>query len=330
MGDRENTGQQQQQGPANTRPSLPPVLALPAPDEPHPPEIQHQPDDEPQDSEPWFRNPDWYMVGLTALLFLVGVVTLVVFYDQFGEMQKQTGILNAQAQQAAADSIEAGKKVDEQLRIAAKQVRAAQESANAIQTQTVQQNRPWITAEVERKYALSFDKQGAKLRVKYSLTNIGHSVAKNIRLNYALIVQQVDWKRLGENLTCKNLAEGKEISEQGYLIFPGQAPLTGMPQLNASADKVNAGAQIGIYGGGVKPLPQVRLYIDFCVDYVGVLENKHYQTRRVYELLRPGEMKGEVPGEPGKIWAVTEGGFDPTTPVFNRFDFGATSADSAN
>ena len=41
----------------------------------------------------WFHNPDWWMVILTTLLFVVGAVTLRVFYRQFKEMQKQTGIL---------------------------------------------------------------------------------------------------------------------------------------------------------------------------------------------------------------------------------------------
>jgi hypothetical protein len=67
------------------------------------------------------------MVALTLLLFLVGVETLRVFYRQFEEMQKQTEVLNAQAKQAAKDSVEASKNVEEQLRIARNQVKAAQD-----------------------------------------------------------------------------------------------------------------------------------------------------------------------------------------------------------
>src|ERR1700675_211091 len=113
MGDRENTGQQQQQGPANTQPPLPPAITSPAanPDQPHPDEIKTQTNAEIKKSEPWFKNPDWHMVWITVLLFAVGVYTAWVFHRQFREMQTQTGILNTQAQQAAADSVEASKKV---------------------------------------------------------------------------------------------------------------------------------------------------------------------------------------------------------------------------
>ena len=39
------------------------------------------------------------MVILTVFLFVVGAVTLMVFYRQLGEMKTQTGILNTQAPQ---------------------------------------------------------------------------------------------------------------------------------------------------------------------------------------------------------------------------------------
>jgi len=63
----------------------------------------------------WFCKPDWHMVWLTGLLFIVGIVTAIIFYRQFGEMKEQTRILNEQAKQAAADSVEAGRRVEKQL-----------------------------------------------------------------------------------------------------------------------------------------------------------------------------------------------------------------------
>jgi hypothetical protein len=60
-------------------------------------------------------------VRLGAATLIVAILTLRVFYLQFKEMQTQTGILNTQAQQAAHDSIEAGKRVERQLELAEKQ-----------------------------------------------------------------------------------------------------------------------------------------------------------------------------------------------------------------
>ena len=62
-------------------------------------------------------------------------------------MQTQTGILNTQAQQATADSVESAKRVERQLVIAQKQAKAAQDSAAAIQKQTRTTERAWVAVE---------------------------------------------------------------------------------------------------------------------------------------------------------------------------------------
>jgi len=59
-------------------------------------------------------------------------------------MQTHTGILNAQAKQAATDSTEAAKKVEQQLGISQQQVDAAQDSVKAIQRQMRQDQRAWL------------------------------------------------------------------------------------------------------------------------------------------------------------------------------------------
>lgn len=81
------------------------------------------------------------MVWLTVLMFVVGLGTAIIFYRQFGQMKGQASILNDQAKQAAADSIEAGKRVEQQLHLAAQQVQAAQNSVKAIQQQMRQDQR---------------------------------------------------------------------------------------------------------------------------------------------------------------------------------------------
>ena len=89
------------------------------------------------------------MVILTVFLFVVGAVTLMVFYRQLGEMMTQTGILNIQAQQAAADSVVSAKSVERQLAIADMQAKAAQRTADAAYRSlraTIESDRPWIAS----------------------------------------------------------------------------------------------------------------------------------------------------------------------------------------
>jgi hypothetical protein len=127
------------------------------------------------------------MVILTALLFVVGAVTLVVFYRQFGEMQKQTGILNAQAQQAAVDSVEAAKKVETQLEIARKQARAAQDSADAARSQLVQTEKGFILDQWPYLWASKVELSsaptaGQPLVAVFTFKNIGKSPAQRVQM----------------------------------------------------------------------------------------------------------------------------------------------------
>src|SRR5712692_3395764 len=116
MADGEEADREDQERQNNAGTPLPPAIARPAPDpeKPHSEEVYKRPGSNPQETGNWFGKPDWWMVILTLLLFVVGAITLRVFYKQFGEMQKQTGILNTQAQQAATDSVESAKKVGTQ------------------------------------------------------------------------------------------------------------------------------------------------------------------------------------------------------------------------
>lgn len=131
--------------------------------------------------------------------FLIAVVTGVVFYLQFREMSKQTGILSDQAKQAAIDSGEASRKVEEQLSIARKQADAAQDqataakkSAEATQTQARvaeegveavrkqmrQDQRPWLRIQPKSGTGTTF-MIGQPLQSELAFTNTGKSPARH-------------------------------------------------------------------------------------------------------------------------------------------------------
>ena len=184
MDDREKADPQNQERQNNTAKPLPPAVARLAsnPEQPHANANQRQPNAEPEHADPWFRNPDWHMVWITILLFTVGTYTAWVFHRQFKEMQTQTGILNTQAQQAAADSVEAGKKVDSQLGIARQQAQSAQDSADAVKTQMRVDQRAWISLGGTSRSGIKSDNTfavGQPFTVTISIRNLGKTPATN-------------------------------------------------------------------------------------------------------------------------------------------------------
>jgi ATPase subunit of ABC transporter with duplicated ATPase domains len=185
MGDREETDRQNQERQNNAATPLPAAVAQPAPDpkQPHGEDVHNGPEQNPEETMKWFSNPDWWMVALTALLFVVGAVTLKVFYGQFTEMQTQTGILNAQAKQAAKDSVEAATKVEKQLSISDKQAGATEESVKTIQQQMRLEQRGWVG---EISVSLDNVEIGKPLYAHVILNNSGKTVAKHVIANFHL------------------------------------------------------------------------------------------------------------------------------------------------
>lgn len=176
MPDDRNTAGKNQESQANTSPPLHPTDAqsAPNPNEPHADNVQNQTRNNPQISEKWFRNPDWHMVWLTGALFGVGVVTLYFFYGQFGEMQKQTGILSEQAEDASADARMASRHARQQLR-------AAQAQVEAIQRQMRQDQRAWISSTTETAGVPGIPAIGQPFLIRTAFKNIGKSAALHLR-----------------------------------------------------------------------------------------------------------------------------------------------------
>lgn len=108
--------------------------------------------------------------------FLTAVLTGIVFYLQFREMKRQTGILNGQAQEAAKDSNAAAEKVERQLRIAQEQASAAQDGVSAIRRQMRQDQRAWLRVDVGTViYA-----QPGPASVPVTITNTGKTPAREV------------------------------------------------------------------------------------------------------------------------------------------------------
>lgn len=194
MDDGKQANRDQEQANANAgAPAAHTVPAMPALDPEPPPgnAVQNGAEGNPEPPHPWYAIPDWYIVILTALLVVVGAVTFRVFYRQFKEMATQTGILNGQAQQAAADSVEAAKRVERQLEFArqqaeatGKQAKASQDGVYAVKRQMRQDQRAWIKVEINQCVPESANHPYAP---PVEITNIGKTAAREV--NTQIIVQ---------------------------------------------------------------------------------------------------------------------------------------------
>jgi len=177
----------------------------------------------------WGHNPDTWMVILTGLLMLIGIGTAWIFYRQFREMSIQTGILNTQAQQAAADSVEASKKTDRQLDIAQQQAKAVQSSVEAIRHSLEVQQRAWVGLSkpiVPTSFQLT---PRISVQAEIPLKNFGHSPAMKVVANLMPVTHTEIHKmaphacdlvlRFVNGTIPKNQLQGPQI-KRGFMLSP--------------------------------------------------------------------------------------------------------------
>jgi hypothetical protein len=227
-------------------------------------EFREEPDIE---TEKWGHNPDTWMVILTALLMFIGVGTAWIFYGQFREMKTQTGIINDQAKQAAADTIEASKRADKQLELIGKQASAAQDSVGAIQRQMRQDQRPWLglqmdwppikspSGEVIGKLVRVTENQ--PLTVPMQLTTTGKTVARRVLAKIFIeVVKTSESPHLDSSkppawgLTAGIIVPNAPSNFFAHRLLPKKTGLEAMSNLTPSENQeLSAGrAYLAIYG----------------------------------------------------------------------------------
>jgi hypothetical protein len=194
----------------------------------------------------WFRNPDWWMVALTALLFVVGFVTLMVFYSQFKEMQTQTGILNTQAQQAAKDSIEASSKVERQLGFAQRQANAADENVKVLKQQMIASERAWLSPVFTTEDKALIRTAGGTTTVNFHVFNSGKTQANNVTGHVVAVMILKTEARLPFDAA-------RTYPDNFGIIYPSSSQSGGAPLVERRAD----GKWEGVYyQDAVVPLEQ--------------------------------------------------------------------------
>jgi hypothetical protein len=259
----------------------------------------------------WFHNPDWWMVILTVFLFVVGAITLVVFYGQFKEMQTQTGILSDQANRAAADAVESGKKVESQLAIARQQAKATQDSVLAIsgQARIAEQQlelseRPWVKIKNNIASPLTFDVGGrasgipvAMAKIEDTIENVGQSVAVDV-LSWEDVIpidpdHSLRTARARQKQWCDANRHPDPRGLSGYTLFP-RDPIVQNSTVGPQMPRV-VEAEIrndpGLTG-------KVAFVLVGCVCYRSSFDPKSaptHQTRFIYYLGVPESSGGFQP-----------------------------------
>lgn len=154
---------------------------------------------------------------------------------------------------------------------------AAKSAATTAEDTLVVSNRPWIALQVSADGPLIFDSYGAaSISLRFRLSNVGHSVAKYVGIWPQLRFGGVDLSE--EDKFCGSVYGLNDVSDYGYLLFPGQAVEVTQPAA-AAPKQVEEAIQGTLIKGKLIP------YIFVCVDYRSALENSHHQTRLVRVLL---------------------------------------------
>jgi len=213
------------------------------------------------------------MVILTGLLMVIGIVTAWIFYGQFRQMSIQTGILNTQAQQAAADSVEASKKTEAQLAIAQQQVKAAQNSVEAIQHSLEVQQRAWVGLSrpiVPTSFQLI---PRISVQVEIPLKNFGHSPAMKV----LAVMMPVTHKEIHERAprACKLILDFVSGTIPKNQLQPGEPQLRRGLMLNPDEE---ATLRIATGDDTINPNSVDTLYFLGCVAYRD--QSGHTRTTR--------------------------------------------------
>jgi hypothetical protein len=229
--------------------------------------------------------------GIAILGFLAALAAAVFVGVQVFEMTKQTQIFASQTESAAAGSLMDGMNTRKQLAIAQQQAAAAQESAQAIEGQTFQSERPWVAVSITPASDFQYDEiRGGFITLKFTLTNVGHSLAKYTSVWTDLAMNE-KWPEYMKRICAIPKAKVNAKSDYGYLLFPGQSVSDMIPAAARVEDIRHALATTPFQGGGVASVDVV-----VCVDYESVMDSLHHQTRIVRGLSYPDPARGVLMG----------------------------------
>lgn len=264
MPDERDAGECQPNSHEDAKPSSNLTAAIPAShsNEPNGYEVRSTSKEKKEPSK-WGHNPDTWMVVLTTVLMVVGIMTAWIFYQQFQEMSKQTSILNNQAKQAAADSIEAAQRVERQIGIGQEQANASEDGVKVIRRQMRQDQRAWLNIEFG---PISWA-ENQSIQVRMVLTNKGKTPAKNIvgraLVEKILINQKPHFGEHVQEFGTGFLPPNAPVSNWGFQSASEHIPL---PMLKTDIGELDQGRAIAVVHGRITyfDIFGIEHWVNFC------------------------------------------------------------------
>ncbi len=154
---------------------------------------------------------------------------------------------------------------------------AARDSAETERRALELSERPWLLVKAELASALTYDKEGAKITVHYTITNIGHSPAVGVSVVPEFYIQDrskphpiVERRRFCD--------QAKSMSSMGHVVYPGEIFEINESFMATTSDiRKSAEAFYNeFFAAGI---------ID-CVVYKAGFESKTFAVGTSYDLLR--------------------------------------------
>jgi hypothetical protein len=231
-------------------------------------------------------NSEIWMISLTAVIAVAGLIGACIFNNQLGVMQGQLDEMKV-----------AGKQTE-------KTANAAQEAADVAKQTLIAAQRAWVRPDkIAMTGVLSFNPDGtASATVSFNATNVGNSPAIHVMPYAWLFVLRnggpIHWQE--QQRLCAQIRQGTPGA--GSTLFPNESfPKGGIKQwslgIGATADEIKQGLAASGDGKGV------NLFLLGCIDYSFPTDAKtHHQTGFMYQIIKTATVvirpaDGSIPAE---------------------------------
>jgi hypothetical protein len=193
------------------------------------------------------KRSDRWMIALTGIIAVGGLLSAVIFGYQLREMQTASGLTRR--------SIE----------ISESALKSSREALIVAQ-------RPWVSIQMSLAGPLQFDDSGARIAVGIRLKNHGQTPAVNTRSFVVLDPNSAGKK--GPNF-CKD-QRGRNLTNFAQVMFPGDII---NEDREAQADGEEISRAMG-RSGTIAPL------LTACVDYISEIDGIRHQTESTANIFR--------------------------------------------
>jgi hypothetical protein len=233
------------------------------------------------------RTVEWLQFAVNAGLAVIGTIAVFVYLGQLGtmnrtvsEMQSQTEILRESLEKQKADSIQSGISTAKQLDLADAQVKAAQAGVEAVQTQTIQEERPWLKLspfktrnQMGAEASPIIASTGTPVAVPVQIENIGKTVARNVEINTFVQIlngseePSLDWVNSKTNHPHQHDYTGMFFPADPHVAWVQRIGDGDKPQLTTKEESDgldNKSKYIVVFGIANYDVSNVRHWYKFC------------------------------------------------------------------